>query len=364
MAKGGSHLRRDSQPPRRTDSRSARQTPTGSRPQSRTENRPQSRSSSRTENNRTPNPPQRRTENHKPQSQSQSRTGERVYVQPPRSDSRRTGQNPPPTPPRRKSSRRRRRGFPLWPVIVVLVAVIAFSLFMLGKTILGYTSNRSDYKGVQDAAIIPRLPETTPEADAEDTETNVIRSEVPFDVDWDMLRQTNSEVVAWLYCPDTVINYPVVQTTDNEKYLTVNFSGNYNAGGALFADYNSVIGIRSSHLIIYGHNMKDSSMFGTLQKFADEAYVKEHPVFYLLTPEQDYRVDLLDCLTIGATVDNYPNYFSESGSLETYVGRLSSMAYWVNSEADYQNHQLLTMSTCTGSDDERLILQGVLVPIE
>lgn len=249
-------------------------------------------------------------------------------------------------------------------MIVLLALVIAFSLFMLGKTILGYTSNRSDYKVVQDAAIIPRLPETTPESGEAESETTAAPSEIPFDVDWDMLRQTNSEIIAWLYCPDTVINYPVVQSTDNEKYLTVNFSGNYNVGGAIFADYNSVIGIRSSHLIIYGHNMKDSSMFGTLQKFADEDYVKEHPVFYLLTPDQAYRVDLLDCLTIGATLDNYPNYFSESGSLESYVGRLSSMAYWVNYAADYQNHQLLTMSTCTGSDAERLILQGVMVPIE
>ena len=63
-------------------------------------------------------------------------------------------------------------------------------------------------------------------------------------------------------------------------------------------------------------------------------------------------------------MDNYPTYFSEGGSLESYVGRISSGAYWVNSNADYANHQLLTMSTCTSADTERLILQGVMVPIE
>lgn len=252
----------------------------------------------------------------------------------------------------------------LWGVIAALVVVIAVSLFMLGRTILGYASNRSDYNDVQNAAIIPHLPEAELETGAEETVQTTAVSEIPFDVDWEMLRDENSEIIAWLYCPDTVINYPVVQAADNEKYLTVNFSGNENAGGALFADYASTVGIRASHLIIYGHNMKDNSMFGTLKNYADEEYFKAHPVFYLLTPDQAYRVDLLDCLTINASLDNYPTYFSENGSLESYVGRISSMAYWVNPEADWQNHQLITMSTCTSSDDERLILQGVLVPIE
>ncbi len=274
----------------------------------------------------------------------------RVAVQPPSA-----GRTPP---------RRRRQGFPLWPVIVLLALVIAFSLFMLAKTILSYTSNRADYRDIQDAAIIPRLPTTTAEPGETDTTETVKSSEIPFDVDWDMLRETNPDVIAWLYCPDTVINYPVVQTTDNEKYLTVNFSGRSNPGGALFADCNSVIGLRASHLIVYGHNMKDSSMFGTLKDFADEEYYHEHPVFYLLTPEQSYRVDLLDCLTIDATMDNYPTYFSESGSLDRYVSRITSGAYWVNSSAEYATHQLLTMSTCTSADTQRLILQGVLVPIE
>lgn len=346
MAKGGSHLRRDPQPPRRSESRprSDAQPPRRSQPQS--------SSPRRSDTARDPQPPRRTS------------AAPRVTVTPPPGDrpasARRTPQ-PPRRPPRR---RRHRGGFPLWPVITVLVLVIVFSLFMLGKTVLGYTSNRSDYKNVQDAAIIPRLPDITPEPGEEESTGTVVRSEVPFDVDWDMLRQTNSDIIGWLYCPDTIINYPVVQTSDNDKYLTTNFSGNYNAGGALFADYNSVVGIRSSHLIIYGHNMKDNSMFGTLKNYGDEAYFHEHPVFYLLTPNQAYRIDLLDCLTIDATLDNYPTYFGEGNSLESYVGRITSGAYWVNPEADYQNHQLVTMSTCTSSDDQRLILQGVLVPIE
>lgn len=328
MAKGGSHLRQEPQPPRRR----ARPQP-ANEPRHRTQPQPEGE-------------PRRRTQ---PQ---------------PEGEPRRRAPSQPKGAKRPSRRRHRRMDSTLWGVIAALVVVIAVSLFMLGKTILGYASNRSDYNEVQNAAIIPRLPEATPAADVEPVVQETEASEIPFDVDWQMLREENSEVIAWLYCPDTVINYPVVQAVDNEKYLTVNFSGRENAGGALFADYASTVGIRASHLIIYGHNMKDNSMFGTLKEYVDEEYFKAHPIFYLLTPDQAYRLELLDCLTIDATLDNYPTYFGENGSLESYVGRISSMAYWVNSEADWQNYQLVTMSTCTSSDDERLILQGVLVPIE
>lgn len=393
MAKGGSHLKQPDPSPRRSAGKTQRSTSQHERtPQetrrstsqrepasqetrrstSQRERAPQEARRSTPQRERAPQETRRSTPQREPTSQEARRTTpqrERTPQEARRTTSRpdapaRVSVQPPSagrTPPRR---RRRRRSFPLWPVIALLSVVIAVSLFMLGKTILGYTSNRSSYRDIQDAAIIPRLPTTTAEPGEDDTSETVKTSEIPFDVDWDMLRKTNPDIVAWLYCPDTIINYPVVQTSDNEKYLTTNFSGKSNAGGALFADYNSVIGIRASHLIIYGHNMKDNSMFGTLKNYGDEAYYREHPIFYLLTPDQAYRVDLLDCLTIDATMDNYPTYFSEGGSLESYVGRISSGAYWVNSNADYANHQLLTMSTCTSADTERLILQGVMVPIE
>ena len=392
MAKGGSHLKQPDPSPRRSAGKTQRSTSQHERtPQetrrstSQREPAPQEVRRSTSQRERAPQETRRSTSQreHTPQEARRSTSQrERAPQETRRSTSqrerapqeaRRSTSRPdaparvsvqPPSAGRTPPRRRRRRSFPLWPVIAVLSVVIAVSLFMLGKTILGYTSNRSSYRDIQDAAIIPRLPTTTAEPGEEDTAETTKTSEIPFDVDWDMLRKTNPDIVAWLYCPDTIINYPVVQTSDNEKYLTTNFSGKSNAGGALFADYNSVIGIRASHLIIYGHNMKDNSMFGTLKNYGDEAYYREHPIFYLLTPDQAYRVDLLDCLTIDATMDNYPTYFSEGGSLESYVGRISSGAYWVNSSADYANHQLLTMSTCTSADTERLILQGVMVPIE
>ena len=265
-----------------------------------------------------------------------------------------------------RKKKRRKGGVPSWLILVLLIAGMLFAGFMLTKTIISYRKNRASYDALRDIAVVQLTPgpRTVLKETDEGVVEEVVQSEVPISVDWDTLRATNPDIIGWLYCPDTVINYPVVRATDNDKYLTTNFEGSYNAGGSLFADYGSSVGFRSSHLIIYGHNMKDNSMFGTLKSYGDAKYYEKHPVFYFLTPDQAYRVDLLEAATIDATLDNYPTYFGEGETLESYVGRISRNVYWFNDQADYQNNQLMTMSTCTSSDAQRLIVQGVMVPIE
>lgn len=268
-------------------------------------------------------------------------------------------------------SRKKRRGtgFPLWPVVVVLAAVMLFAGWRLIDILLGYKKDRAAYDALRDIAIVqltpaPRPAELPPEEP--DSEVPVVEepSEIPIRVDWALLQQTNPEIIAWLYCPDSMINYPVVQTADNEKYLDTNFEGGYSAGGTLFADADCVLGIRQSHFIIYGHNMKDNSMFGTLKNYGEKSYYDQHPVMYLLTPGQSYRIDLLACQTIDAVKSNYPIYFSTDEDYSAYMGRMTGGAYWVNPEAADIQYQFVTMSTCTSSDRDRLVLQGILVPIE
>jgi len=262
--------------------------------------------------------------------------------------------------------RKKRRQMPAWPLLALLIALMLFAGFMLARTLISYFRNRASYDALRNIAVVQLTP--GPRTVLRETEDGLVeetvQSEIPLEIDWDTLRQTNSDIIGWLYCPDTVINYPVVRTTNNETYLDTNFEGSYNAGGALFADYGSSVGFLNSHLIIYGHNMKDNSMFGTLKNYGDPSYYNKHPVFYFLTPDQSYRVELLEAATIPAELDNYPTYFGEGESVASYIGRISTNVYWFNDKADYSRYQLMTMSTCTSGDDYRLIVQGVMVPIQ
>lgn len=268
----------------------------------------------------------------------------------------------------RKKSRRPGL-FPLWPVALVLAAVMIFAAWKLIDILVGYKRDRAAYDALRDIAIVRLTPAPSPAADNDSPDPGELRtepqpSEIPIAVDWEALQAVNSDIIGWLYCPDTVINYPVVQTTNNETYLDTRFEGGYSVAGTLFADADSVVGIRQSHLIVYGHNMKDKSMFGSLKNFADPDYYAQHPVLYLLTPEQCYRIDLLACQTIPAQKANYPTYFSTDEDYASYLDRMTASAYWVNAEAADTAYQLVTLSTCTSSESQRLILQGILVPIE
>ena len=277
-----------------------------------------------------------------------------------------TRRNTPPSPPRRR--RRKSDNFPLWPVAIVLAAVLIFAAWKLIDLLVGYRKDRSTYDDLRNIAIVQLTP--APQTDATPSEPDAAAvtpepaSEIPIQVDWELLKQTNPDIIGWLYCPDTIINYPVVQTVDNDKYLTIDFNGSTSSAGTIFADYNSVVGIRQSHLILYGHNLKDNSMFGSLKSYGDYEYYEEHPVFYFLTPSGSYRIELMACQTIEAVKANYPTYFSTDADFSSHIARMTGAAYWVNAEYATTEYQLITLSTCTSSDAKRLVLQGVMIPIE
>ena len=268
--------------------------------------------------------------------------------------------------------RRRSTSTPLIVLIVVLVAGMLFAGWKLGSIFMNYHRDRSAYSELADNAI-SKLPENTrkPAAtptgeDSEEAEPAEISS-VPIQVDWDYLRSVNSDVIGWLYCPGTIVNYPVVQTTDNDYYLNHGFEKQSNTSGALFADKDSAVGVTMSNLIIYGHNMKDDSMFGTFQEYMDRSYYEENPILYFLTPNGAYRVDLFGLHVVEGYTENFPTFFGSETNYKGYIDSVSSTFYWFKPALVNTEYQMITLSTCTsaqGVSEARLVLHGTLVPIE
>lgn len=270
-------------------------------------------------------------------------------------------------------NRRKKTNLPMFILILVLTIGMVFAAWQLANIFLGYSRDRSAYNDLASAALSemaeqeessrqPDGPATAPQATTEPVE-----SEIPFTVDWDYLRSINSDIVGWLYCPDTVINYPVVQSQNHDYYLNHGFDKSSNTTGTLFADRSSVAGINQSNLIIYGHNMKDESMFGTYKHYVDESYYNEHPILYYLTPSGSYRVELVCAHIAEATAENFPTYFSSTTAQQEYLNLITSSAFWVNYDAVTTDYQLMTMSTCTSSsrhNDPRFLVHGIMIPIQ
>ncbi len=185
----------------------------------------------------------------------------------------------------------------------------------------------------------------------------------PIDVDFELLRQMNAGAVGWLYCEGTPINYPVVQSTDNSYYLKHLYNNQNNSSGAIFMDALNNPDMTDMNTLIYGHNMKNGTMFACLQNYSDPAYLRQHPVMYYLTSGRDYKIEVFSCYTDGPATEAYTIAYD---SPDTYAKCLQRS--WSLSEVSANvpmtiNDRIITLVTCTGYNSDRYVVQGKITPI-
>ena len=247
-------------------------------------------------------------------------------------------------------------------LIVVLLGVFGYSAYLLGDYYLAkYKSDKTTAEAAQYVQVRggPRggdrpddLPPDRPGGAEEELEG--------IEVDFASLWQLNSDIIAWIYCPDTPINYPVVQSGDNDYYLRRLLDGTWNIGGTLFLDYRCPADFSGANNIIYGHHMKSGAMFGSLVRYRDANYYKEHPVMYLATPAGQYRVELFAGCTINAMDDIYGTDVSDG-----QVDALMRRSTFVPDRDIPAEGPILTLSTCAYDfENARYVVLGRLVPID
>ncbi len=183
------------------------------------------------------------------------------------------------------------------------------------------------------------------------------KSKAPIQVDFDALLKENEDIVGWLYLPNSPVNYPVVQAEDNNKYLRRDLKGKYLSAGTLFVDYrNDPIGTDRNY-IIYGHNMKNGSMFHCLTNYKKQSYYDEHPVFYFLTPDATYEVPLVAAVTVPSD----GNIYAPNPDDATIADILASSSFQGNVEIT-DDDCLITFSTCSYEYEEaRYIVIGKMI---
>lgn len=200
----------------------------------------------------------------------------------------------------------------------------------------------------------PTLETAPPEEDLE---------EAPIEVDFDMLREESVNIVGWLYCEDTLLNLPVAQAGDNDYYLRRLLDGTGNNSGTLFADYRNDRRFSDRNTIIYGHNMRNGTMFGSLRNYADQAYYDEHPVMWLLTPTDQYKLELVAGFTTPAVSDTYSIPETDEEMLELVKNARENSTFQADLELS-ETDRYVTLSTCTYEyDNARYVLIGRLVKL-
>ncbi len=185
----------------------------------------------------------------------------------------------------------------------------------------------------------------------------------PIDVDFDKLKQENNDIIAWIYSENTPINYPIVQSSDNNYYLRRLTNGTYNRAGTLFMDCQNSSDFSDFNTVIYGHNMKTDIMFGTLPEYKKQSYYDEHPFMWLLTPEQNYKIVLISgfLTTGGSEFYNLLNSVEEFNEFEAKV--ISNSDF--EADVDLSTFdKTVTLSTCSyETSRSRYIVIGGLIEV-
>lgn len=234
-------------------------------------------------------------------------------------------------------------------ITVCLVGIILVSGYKIGKTLWDYQVAKSAYTNIS---------EKTAKVDPKQF-TGV--------VDWKALKKVNPDVQGWLYQKGTVINYPVVQGTDNDTYLHTRFDKQWSGGGTLFVDYRMEKGFKGFNSIIYGHHMKDGSMFRSIRGYTkEEGYYDKHKTLELATPHGNYHLVVFSAFITKATDENTYKMTYDEAEKQAYIDRAweqSELSITRDSVDVTKDDRLVTLSTCAYDYEEaRYIVMCKMVP--
>lgn len=219
----------------------------------------------------------------------------------------------------------------------VIIGICIFCILLSGAGIwyetLDYFKAKKMYGDLQ--KYIALVEETSPAVE-----------EQTYSIDWKSLQAVNPDVVAWIKIPSTVVDYPIVQAKDNQYYLKKGFDGKKNSCGTIFMNTDNRMDFSDDNTVLYGHNMKNGSMFAVLNKYREEAFYKEHKEVWLFTPywERKYQI-----ISAHKAADGSETYAAEFGDrYAEHVAKEASMSIYDTGNGYNVDLPMVTLSTCTG----------------
>ncbi len=168
------------------------------------------------------------------------------------------------------------------------------------------------------------------------------------------LQKTNSDIVGWIEIENTNINYPVLQGTDNDFYMNHNYKKNYSSSGAIFLDKNYSWNPPSSNLLIYGHNMKNGTMFRDLLKYKNKDFFNKHPNIRFTTNEEDSTFEIIAVFRSKVYYESDKNVFKyyyfinaeNEDEFNSFINNAKKASLYDTMKTAKYGEQLITLSTC------------------
>ena len=248
-------------------------------------------------------------------------------------------------------------------VLIAAICVFCYAGYNLFHIYTEYKKGTDEYNSITQMAVTERDPDgeaAGPEAGSE--------LKAPMDIDFASLKSVNDDVVGWIYVeavPD--INYPIVHGKDNETYLHRTYEKNYNFAGTIFVDYENKGDFSDCNTIVYGHNMKNGSMFGSIHSFEDETFFDGHPYIYVYTENERLTYEIYEAAKFTDVYIPSEYVISSKDDRDQFLAdvreKVSDNKLHVREDMEIgEDDRLITLSTCvSGERNHRYLVIGVLV---
>lgn len=257
-------------------------------------------------------------------------------------------------------------GIILGAVCMVVAAVnIGLSLLDYQKASTIYEDLEQDYVIITDQAKKEDKNQTASESQSSDETPEA--AEIPWNemanVSMEGLQELNSDIKGWIYFENETISYPILQGADNEEYIRTTYNGKSATAGSIFMDVGNKKDFTDNHTLIYGHNMKDLTMFGKLKYYkTDEDYFPEHKYFQIITNNKKLRYQVFAYKEVEDDSLIYAVYSNSNTDFYKFAKNVISSANQCPEGVIVgYDDKVVTLSTCTDRDDKRFVVCGILI---
>ncbi|AMM99148.1 class B sortase [Bacillus pumilus] len=233
---------------------------------------------------------------------------------------------------------------------IVCLGVFIYSGSAIGLELFGYYQNRQVLAKAQTMY-------GHEQGMNENRESGTIRTS------FDELRKVNDDIVGWINMKDTMIQYPIVQSRDNAFYLTRNYLKNDTRAGSIFMDYRNDVLHESPNTVVYGHRMRDGSMFAGLTNYLKEDFFDEHRTFQYDTLYQSYEAEIFAVYETTVDFDYIQTDFQDLGEYAHYLQSVRKKSIYQTKTDVSTDDLILTLSTCDhvlAPKNGRLVVQAKL----
>ncbi len=251
---------------------------------------------------------------------------------------------------------------------LILVFIILVGTFMGIRQFVQYRQAEQSYGLARDTAHTDGMLNTeyVPLSDLP-RESAPLSEDMGFlwELDIEALQATNEDVIGWIVIPDSEIDYPLLQGEDNEYYLNAAWDGTHNIAGSIFMECRNNTNFSDFNTIIYGHNMRNGSMFASLKDYSEQEYYEKHPEIYIVDENGVKRYEVVSAYYADVTWDTYRLVFNDEVTKQKLLEFSTAQSEIETELTPNVKDRILTLSTCTGHGDYnyRWVVQAVLTGV-